>query len=351
MMRKPVLIVTSGEQIAPVLNASHEFCDFHPETADILDEVFFVLQAVEDLVPQDLDRFGSGHFFPASECFSQAEVSFQLAMRGFYREAFVTLRGILELGLLSIYWDKDDQSHVDIQNWLRSKEDTPFFKNKVLKGVLTIPAFAEFQKRLNLDAWIRSHYDVLSNYVHIKGMPYANRGLWQSNVPNFQEKVFLGWVKALKGVVQIVAVVHILKYPLAFQYTPLDEKFGLNPPMGSFVRPEESERLKRFVPDNTRDILQEFSDSDADAVAAAKWINDQPDLTPEQWEAQVEKQNQDYIAMNGFEDWARVFLHERPDATEEERDRQRARAMRLERWARETENYERKRRPWEQASE
>src|ERR1019366_2193276 len=57
-----------------------------------------------DLIPQTVSKFGSGHFFPFSESEFELSNSLLLARYGFYRYAFVALRSVLELGLLSVYW-------------------------------------------------------------------------------------------------------------------------------------------------------------------------------------------------------------------------------------------------------
>lgn len=339
-MRKPYLLTTSDEHVSDCLAASHAYYTEHTEFAEVLDDIFLALRAVEDLIPQDGDRFWSGHFFPTSECVSQAEISFQLAMRGFYREAFVSARSFLDLGLLSVFWDKDDRSHLAIQEWLRSREDTPFFKNQLLRAIMSIPAFAQFQQRIDLHGWAKDQYDFLSDYVHIKGIAYSNRGMWQANFPRFSQGSLEKWSSAFAEVARLVLVAHTLRYPLALQFTPIDEKFGLNSPVGSFLRPEQIAQIRSFLPNHMIDILQEISDSDAAAVSIAQQIVALPDITEEQFRLQAEHQDKWYIEMNGFQEWARSLGSPHSGGDAETIERRGIYAARLERWSRETGNYD-----------
>lgn len=335
-------MVTSDDQIEELLKASHAFLDNHPDLMEVVDDCFVALSAIEDLIPQDIEKLFSGHFFPIAECVLEAEASFHLAVRGFYRESFVSLRTVLELGVLSVYWDKDDQSHVVIKNWLQSKEDTPYFKRVILRGILSMRLAGVFLKQIDFTTWVESCYDVLSNYVHVRGMRYANRNMWRSNTPHFSEASLIRWSKLFKKVVQIITITHVLKYPIAFQYTPIDEKFGLNGPVGTFLRPGQYHHLNSFIPDNVRDILQHLSDSDEDATALAKAICDQADITPEQLVQQAIQQDKSMIEMHpkGFVGWLETEKRYRSHLDTEEAIRFDARMNLLEQWARENGVYD-----------
>lgn len=339
-MRRPMTNSNEGH-IDEAVRESEAYLEAHPELVKVLDDVFMALRSIEDLVPQDLDRLFSGHFFPISEAEVAAETSMHLVMRGFYREGYVTLRTILELGLLSVFWDKDNDAHISIQDWLKSKQDTPFFKTTVMRGVLSIPHVETFCAVVNFKECVDRTYDTLSDYVHIRGAAYSYRGLWRSNVPRFSEKVLLRWSKMLTRVVQIVGIAHILRYPVALQFTPIDEKFGLNGPVGTFLTPWQSESLKAFMPENCREHLQEISDCDQDAVSMAKWVNDRPDLTEDEWEEQIEEQGRRYIEDNGFLSWHRLFDQPLPGRTEEGLAKHKAMSDRLAQWAQENGLYER----------
>ena len=64
---------------------------------------------VGDLIPHTMENFWSGHFFPWLESWEEIQISCNLALFGFYKQAKVSLRGGLELGLLSVYWNLNDR--------------------------------------------------------------------------------------------------------------------------------------------------------------------------------------------------------------------------------------------------
>ncbi|MCJ7435719.1 MAG: hypothetical protein MUO77_19745, partial [Anaerolineales bacterium] len=57
--------------------------------------------SVGDLIPHTTVNFGSGHFFPWAESWDEIQISFNLCLFGFYKQAMVSLRSGLELGELS----------------------------------------------------------------------------------------------------------------------------------------------------------------------------------------------------------------------------------------------------------
>ena len=54
------------------------------------------------LIPETIEKFGSGHYFPYSEAFYNLQSSLELAMHGFYSQAFVGLRSVLELSTMCV---------------------------------------------------------------------------------------------------------------------------------------------------------------------------------------------------------------------------------------------------------
>ncbi len=100
-------------------------------------------------------------------------------------------------------------------------------------------------------------------------------------------------------------VLHILKYPVAYQYTPIDEKFGLNGPVGGFLNPSQVERVKEIFDEKTNALLQKISDADLDAIQLAQWVQSFPDITEEEFEQQSIDQDKQTILhyVGGFPKW------------------------------------------------
>jgi hypothetical protein len=89
-------------------------------------------------------------------------------------------------------------------------------------------------------------YEELCNFAHTKGIRFSSRALSASNVNTFNEASIKRWLEFLTRVMQTVAAFHILKYPVAFQHTPIDDKFGLNGPTGGFLLPFQADRLRKL---------------------------------------------------------------------------------------------------------
>jgi hypothetical protein len=107
----------------------------------------------------------------------------------------------------------------------------------------------------------------------------------------------------MERVIEVVAMFHVLKYPVGLQETPLGNKFGLNGPMGGFLDLHQVDRIKRIISQDLLADLQDISNHDPNAVSMAAWVNGKPDITPEEFAAQIEKQDQQSIQMEGFEHW------------------------------------------------
>lgn len=288
-MKNPVISINNlDEFILHVLHQSNEYLEAHPALSVPIQKSVCVYRALTDLIPITGDKVFSGHLFPQVEAESELENSIALCKLGFYKHAISALRNLLELGLLSVYWDIEGQSHIEIQEWLKSLEHTPFRK-RVLKKLKTHPNIQRFDDKHKVFEKTSTLFKQLSNFTHTKGMHYSNRQLRNSNVNTFNEQSLRIWVQFLNEVVKIVATFHILIYPVGLLYTPLDEKFGLNGPAGGFLRPDQMESIRKFLQGSGIDTLQEISDTCPEAKSLAAWVNERPDITEEELSVQAEQ--------------------------------------------------------------
>lgn len=65
----------------------------------------WIYHTVGMIVPQNFENFWSGHYFPFIDSWEELQVSFNQICFGLYKQAFVSLRSGLELGLLSVYFN------------------------------------------------------------------------------------------------------------------------------------------------------------------------------------------------------------------------------------------------------
>ncbi len=292
------------EHIAEVVPSTFKFLEDHPEYARIIESYVLVFHNIIDLIPSTIENFWSGNLFPYNEAEYELYSSIYFATRGFYKHALNSLRSVLELGLLSVYWDIKDKSHIEIQDWLKSKEDTPF-RRQIQRRLLENKNIKRFDDEAGFFAQMYDIYKKLSSFTHTKGARFSSMALSTSNYNTFTEKSLRYWVQSLQKVIRLVMILHILKYPVAYQYTPIDEKFGLNGPIGGFLNPIQVERIKEIFDEKTNKLLQTISDADPEAIEIANWVNSHPDITEEELEQQSIDHDKRLIPrlVGGFPKW------------------------------------------------
>jgi len=120
-----------------VLEETRAYLDEHSEESSRLAKHIRAYRNLMDLIPETVEKLFSGHIFPYSESLSDFESSVHLAAFGYYKPALVSLRSCLELGLVYLYYDRDNNSEEVIRSWLVSQEPTPF-KKRIIGGLASI---------------------------------------------------------------------------------------------------------------------------------------------------------------------------------------------------------------------
>ena len=179
-MKRPLLIINDHDKIEEVYKRSEKYLKNHDELQDEIATYLWAYYQVSDLVPQTVESFWSGHIFPFAESYYEFENSFELCKQGFYRHSLFALRCVLELGVIGLYFDKDDQAHIDVQKWLGSEDPTPHFR-KSLKRLFELEYFQQFNEKFPLRQEIEDIYSLLSDYVHTRGYRYSTTGQSRSN--------------------------------------------------------------------------------------------------------------------------------------------------------------------------
>lgn len=339
LSRETLFLLHSDKLILQILNETNEYLQKHPETKKKVEEINWTFRSLLGLLPETLETFWSGHIFPIAEAEYELECSIVFCKLGFYKHAIGALRNVLELGLLSVYWDIDGQSHIDIQDWLRSMESTPFRK-RVFAKLRTNSNIGKFDDKQDILGKTKTLYGQLSDFSHTKGFGFSSRQLnkHQSNVNSFNETSLARWLELTEKVAEIVTIFHILKYPVALQYIPIIEKFGLNGPVGGFIEPHQVERIKEIISQDMLRDLQEISDKDPDAMEAVKWIKNLPDITESEFSEQIERQDKSMIQMQGYEQWIkneRKFYKEIKKRKPQEYEEKKTYFKKLREWAKE----------------
>lgn len=279
-MKRP-LIINDHAKVENVYRISEEYLTNHN---DLLEETATYLRAYYEahhLVPQTIENFWSGHSFPFSESYYELENSFELCKEGFYRHSLFAVRCALELAVIGLFFNKKDQAHIYIQKWLRSEENTPWFK-KSLKRIFELDNFSKFNKEFPLENDIYDIYSLLSDYVHSKGYRYSTTGQSQSNFNQFNESSLLRYFDLMKKTVSCMVTMMLLKYPIGLKNLPLWEKFGFDAPAAGFLSEHTQQIVLETLDEKTKEILQKICKSDPEVKEIVNQILLLPDLTEEQ---------------------------------------------------------------------
>jgi hypothetical protein len=328
----------TDKELRGVAAETDAFLEKNTALEEVLAESSWLVLNLIQLVPVTEQNFSSGHLHPLFEAESDLYASTTQARLGLYKQAIASLRGVLELGLFSVYWDASDTAHLDIQEWLHGGKDTPGLR-AIGKKLETIPAVkAALVEIPDMLPQAQALSAEISGYVHSRGRPNSTAALIpQSNRPAFSESALRKWLSLRERVLEVVLTFTLLKYPLGLQVTPLFDKLGSNTPAGGFVEPFVRDRFLAHLSPEKAALLQRISDADEDAQVMAEGIRSLPDLTVEQRKEDMLKDDRNWVEMMGYEGWRRTF-DMRPVGSDETDADQRARkayADSLQLWAKE----------------
>lgn len=291
-------------ELLSVAKQTDEHLAHNGNIATVIENTFWVFQRLLDLPPMTDENVFSGNLAPIIEAQSELQSSITLARLGMYKPALISLRSVLELGVLQVYWDIDDQSHLTIRKWWGGSENTPQSRKvrRALRQIRGASAYLESDEKFFDRASDLEFF--LGGYVHTRGGRSSSRGLVpMTNTVAFSVDALSLWQQKLEEVGRVVLAVHLMKYPVGLQTTPLNEKFGLNPPAGGLVEPFVRDRFREYLDPDVRDRLQQISDNDEDALASAAWVNGLPDLTDEEQRKQEEQHDRFMIMASSYENW------------------------------------------------
>lgn len=282
---RPLLIINDHKKVEEVYQASEEYLKNHESLLNEIAAYMWAYNEAGTLVPQTLENFGSGHFFPFAESYYELENSFELCRQGFYRHSLFALRCVLELAVIGLYFDEEDQARTSIQEWLHSKDPTPFFRNAI-RDLFSSGHFKQFDDTFAVREDLEELYSELSNYVHVRGYRYSTTGQSRSNFNRFSERALVRYVQLMEITVRSSIVMMLLKYPIGMQRLPMWDKFGLNSPVGGFLDGSSQKSVLDVLDDSVRALLEDISNSDPNTRAIVESILAMPDLTDEELERQ-----------------------------------------------------------------
>lgn len=313
------------------------YLEENEDVKEKIQDLSWVYHSLHNIIPVTLESFWSGHNFPYNESWDEIQISFTLVSFGLYKQALASLRSALELGLLSVYYNINDEGHKTVKKWLSSNDskeaDTPKIKD-VWIILIANDNIKEFQNHIDLK---KSLLDIgyLHNYVHTKGYKYSNAlGLLKSNFQTFEEKGLKKWLNTLEQIVIIVTTLHLLKYPTALIRYDYSKKFGIDIPSFSHLQQGEIEIIDRLFPKDYMELLNKISAKDTETNNFLDWVESNPDMTKEDVEKQIIEMDRRHIERQGINDYkSQQLVLYRAESFDKLPKRVQKRIESLEKWA------------------
>lgn len=273
-----------------VYKKTEEFLTQNTEIKSRIEELGWIYHTIGMIVPQSMENFWSGHYFPYVDSWEELQVSFTQVCFGLYKQAFVSLRSALELGILSVYFNINDDGHNAVKEWLNAKDNkeanTPRAET-IWKILLSNNNIKVFNEKHNL----RQKFDnlgYLHNYVHTKGAKHSNRmGLFKPNSQTFEEKLLRKWLISYAEIISLVTTLHLLKYPISVIRFDYRAKFGIDLPSFGGLDEYNINKVAKILPDNYLQDIEEIAKKDPVTQKTIEEISSFPDLTEEQVDEQI----------------------------------------------------------------
>ena len=334
-----LFLTNQYENLTTARAESVKYLETHTSVVDRLNSSLRAYDHIQDLIPETFGKLFSGHIFPYNESEIELETSIHLSINCFYKSAMISLRNCLELGLIYLYYDRDDNSEHIIKSWLTSERSTPF-KREIVAGLTKIPLVGRLNEYVSILDRVDALYGRLSNYLHTAGYRYSANFLSYSNVTRFKVQSLDEYVDELCSCVGTLAALFLCKYPVGLHYTPVDDKFGLNGPLGTFLNPYQVRQIKEVVDPEVLSFLEPLCLEDPEAIQLAEWVNQHSDITQEELNEQADQMDKERILRWGYRTWYRKI-----GATEHSTDPElktfvERRLERLENWAKENGCYD-----------
>jgi hypothetical protein len=263
--------LNNHERILEVHDDSLNYLKNNKEIYIKLADYFCAYYEIGDLIPQTLNNFASGHYFPYSESYFELENSYQLYLEGFYTYSFAALRSVLELGILGISFTVADKEHKEVRPWITSEKRTPNFKSS-LKKLNSIPFFKEFDERFNYVENVYDVYDHLSGFIHTRGYLYSSTSKNKGNINRFNEEAILEYLRNMFSIISNLIALMLIKYPIGLKSLPLFEKFGFNSLAGGFLEDYQVKLIKSVLNKNELEFIENISDNDCDVQSIVEQI-------------------------------------------------------------------------------
>jgi hypothetical protein len=258
----------------------------------------FVNWHMADGVKSTIDQLNTIGFYPIVEASLELDHSLKHALFGSYKAAFADIRRALELAVLSVYFVSSESRSEKAKEWIKSKTDTPFM-SRMLKELIKSDRFLELHTQCNWEADVKELYYGISDYSHNKGTEKSYNHLNRinfhtggSHLPNIYTETLSIFLDHYIKTVRQIATILALYNPVLLIGLNMEEKFGFNDPFSGYYGDYESGLLTKLIPDNYKPFFEHLKTTDEEVIGTKKWIKSLPDITEEEIEEQIKKQDE-----------------------------------------------------------
>lgn len=289
------------EQSIEVYNESKHYLE-DSKKIEKISELGWIYHSIGTLIPHTTQSFWSGHFLPWTESWDEIQISSNLCYFGFYKQSMISLRVGLELGLLSVYWNLNDDGHEIIQTWLHSNEDTPRL-SVIWQKLEKHNNYKSFQELYDIKNRLLN-LNYLHDYIHSRGIKFSNR-FKKRNLSSqcFEQDLLERWLSSFEEVVIVLSILHLIKFPLGTVKYDYSQKFGIDVPSFGGLQIFEVERVEKVLGDELFRKLSSLIEIDEDAKSILNWIVNKPDITENEVENQIINQDKFMIEQMGLKAW------------------------------------------------
>ncbi len=243
----------------------------------------------------DVDSLLRIGFFPANESAYELNEGLVHALIGSYKSAFDHVRRALELVLVGGYFCKKEVSKAHAKEWIESHRQTPLFShtvNEVKKDSPFLEIDADYYWAKN----IKALYWEICDITHVRGEANSSRILNETSchfgsmaLPNITETGLSRFADLYIRVVQEIATMMALFNPPLLIGLPIEEKFGVNEPIGGYYNEFQSAKFKEILPEHYREFFESFVKEDSEIIGVHRYFNDLPDLSDDDINKQIQE--------------------------------------------------------------
>jgi len=261
----------------------------------IKEDIYLIFVLSQSYPVENTTDFFNGSNFAMTEAHHEFKSSYEITKFGFFKQGLMSLRSGLDLGILSTYWSIVG-NNATFKDWLRAREKTPFSK-VIQKNLLTNPNINIFNERYSINDFL-DKLGVLHDYVHTKGVPYSTFGEFQklARSQESNETLFERWCQLFQECVQLIVILHLLKFPIASLNYDFIKKFGSynNSPFCGGLFGDFQENFIRLIGQEKLDFIQKIAREDDETVGLLEWLNSHLDLSQEEIDMIVTEEHKEW---------------------------------------------------------